>query len=57
MRSIAHQVGEYDPFVSLSIQNSTLIRATTEDTAKRLRQMGATNVQVSSESGLSEQEI
>ncbi|MEA5506343.1 glycosyltransferase [Halotia wernerae UHCC 0503] len=57
IRSMAHQLGESDPFVNLTIQNSTLIRATTEDTAKRLRQMGATNVQVYSESGLSQQEI
>ncbi|WGV27601.1 glycosyltransferase family 4 protein [Halotia branconii] len=57
IRNTAHKLGEYDPFVRLTIQNSTLIRATTEDTAKRLRQMGAINVQVYSESGLSEEEI
>ncbi|RCJ25514.1 glycosyl transferase family 1 [Nostoc minutum NIES-26] len=57
VRSVAHRIGERDPFVNLTIKNSTLIRATTEDTAQRLRQMGAINVQVFSESGLSEAEI
>lgn len=57
VRSVAHRIGELDPFVNLTIKNSTLIRATTEDTAQRLRQMDAVNIQVFSESGLSEVEI
>lgn len=57
IRGLAHKLGEYDPFVKLTVRNSTLIRATTEDTAQRLRRIGATNVQIYSESGLSEEEI
>lgn len=57
VRGVAHQLGQYDPFVNLTLKNSTLIRATTEDTARRLHQMGAKNVQIFSESGLSEAEI
>ncbi|MBH8551084.1 glycosyltransferase [Nostocaceae cyanobacterium CENA357] len=57
IRITVHKLGEYDPFVRLTLRNSTLIRATTEDTAKRLWQMSAINLQIYSESGLSEQEI
>ena len=47
----------YDPFVRLTARRSALSRATTEDTAIRMRQMGAHNVQTFSESGLSQTEI
>lgn len=57
LRDLARRVGERDPFVDLTLQRSALIRATTEDTMQRLRQMGASNVQICSESGLSEAEI
>lgn len=56
-RRLAHRLGEYDPFVKLTAQRSKLIRATTEDSAKRLHQIGAKNVQIFSESGLSNEEI
>lgn len=48
---------ENDPFVRLTARKSVLVRATTEDTARCLRRVGATNVEVFSESGLSEEEI
>lgn len=57
VRKLAHRLGERDPFARLTARRSVLVRATTEDTAERLRQMGAKNVQVFSESGLSQQEI
>ena len=57
VRSLAHRIGERDPFARLTAQKSVLVRATTEDTAERLRQMGAKNIQVFSESGLSQEEI
>jgi glycosyltransferase involved in cell wall biosynthesis len=56
-RRIAHWLGEHDPFTGLTARYSFLVRATTEDTAKRLWQMGATNVEIFSESGLSDEEI
>ena len=57
MRSLAHKIGEYDPFTRLTAQRSTLVRATTHDTAKQLYKMGANQVQISSESGLASEEI
>lgn len=57
LRSLAHRIGEIDPFTRLTARRSTLIRATTKDTAQRLYQMQATNVEVFSESGISQAEI
>lgn len=57
LRSLAHSLGELDPFVSLTARKSVLARSTTEDTAERLRKLGATNVKVFSQLGLSEEEI
>lgn len=57
LRDLARWLGEHDPFVRLTAQRSILARATTEDTAERLRKMGARNVQVFSETGLPEEEI
>jgi glycosyltransferase involved in cell wall biosynthesis len=56
-RSLAHRIGELDPFTRLTAQRSVLVRATTEETADRLRQMGAKDVEIFPESGLSEVEI
>ncbi|MEL7356063.1 MAG: glycosyltransferase [Cyanobacteria bacterium J06560_6] len=56
-RWLVHKVGEYDPFTRLTAQRSTLVRATTNDTAKQLQKMGATDVQIASESGLAAEEI
>ncbi|MCG6136148.1 MAG: glycosyltransferase [Nostoc sp. LLA-1] len=57
MRNMARWLGENDPFVRLTARRSILIWATTKDTAQRLRHMAAKNVQIFSESGLSEEEI
>jgi glycosyltransferase involved in cell wall biosynthesis len=57
LRSLARALGELDPFVHLTARRSVLARATTEDTAKRLRKLGATKVEVLSQLGLSQEEI
>ncbi|RMF24132.1 MAG: glycosyltransferase [Cyanobacteria bacterium J083] len=57
LRSLVHQIGERDPFTRLTASRSVLTRATTKDTATRLESMGASQVQICSESGLSQQEI
>ncbi|NEO98891.1 MAG: glycosyltransferase family 4 protein [Symploca sp. SIO2E9] len=57
MRTLAHKVGEQDPFARLTARRSTITRVTTEDTAERVRKMGASNVQVLSQLGLSKKEI
>ncbi|MDJ0897289.1 MAG: glycosyltransferase [Xenococcus sp. MO_188.B8] len=56
-RNLARRLGELDPFVRLTARRSVFARATTEDTAERLRKLGAENIQVVSQLGLSEQEI
>ena len=56
-RDIARWVSELDPFVRLTARRSRIAQATTEDTAKRLRLLGAKAVQVQSQLGLSEAEI
>ena len=57
LRSSAHKIGASDPFSRITAQKSKLVQATTEDTAQQLRNMGATNVEIFSESGLSPAEI
>lgn len=57
LRSLACFLGELDPFVRLTARRSALARATTEDTARRLRKLGAQPVQVVSQLGLSSDEI
>jgi glycosyltransferase involved in cell wall biosynthesis len=50
-------LGELDLFARLTARRSAIAYATTEDTAKRLRKLGASHVQRLSESGMSELEI
>jgi glycosyltransferase involved in cell wall biosynthesis len=57
LREAARWLGEHDPFVHLTLHKSTLIRATTDDTARRLHEMGIGNVQLCPESGLADTEI
>jgi glycosyltransferase involved in cell wall biosynthesis len=57
IRTIARQVGEFDPFVRLTVHRSAVIWATTQDTARRLRHLGAQQVGVMGESGLTQTEI
>jgi len=56
-RDFVRSLGEFDPFVHITAKRSAVVRATTEDTAKRLYKMGINNVQIVSESGLAEEEI
>ncbi len=57
IRDIIRNIGEFDPFVRLTAQRSILARATTEDTAKRLQKLGATQIEIISQLGLSQDEI
>ncbi|MBE9004350.1 glycosyltransferase family 4 protein [Fortiea sp. LEGE XX443] len=57
LRNLARLVGECDPFVRLTARRSVLAWATTEDTAKRLYHLGAKNVQVYSQLGISQEEL
>jgi glycosyltransferase involved in cell wall biosynthesis len=50
-------VGECDPFTRMTARRSVIAYATTEDTAQRLRKLGASHVERLSESGMSELEI
>lgn len=56
-RDLIRTVGENDPLVSLTIKNSSAIRATTQDTAQRLRVKGAKHVEILPEVGLLSEEI
>ncbi|AFY43988.1 glycosyltransferase family 4 protein [Nostoc sp. PCC 7107] len=57
IRNTACFVGECDPFVHLTAKRSILAWATTEDTAKRLQYLGAKNVQIYSQLGISPEEL
>lgn len=57
LRSLIRLLGELDPFVSLTIKKSRLVVATTNETANRLKKLGAKNVQVESQVRLSAKEL
>ncbi|MEC4815281.1 MAG: glycosyltransferase [Scytonema sp. PMC 1069.18] len=57
LRDLARSLGELDPFLRITARKSAICWATTEDTAKRLQRLGAKNVQVYSQLGLSDSEI
>jgi glycosyltransferase involved in cell wall biosynthesis len=57
LRNLVRQLGEGDPFVRLTARRSALALAKTSQTATRLRALGAANVEVMSEAGLSQQEL
>ncbi|CBN54678.1 MULTISPECIES: glycosyltransferase family 4 protein [Kamptonema] len=56
-REWAQKLGASDPFARITARRSVLALATTEDTAKRVRAMGAKKVQVLSEAYLSKTEM
>ncbi|WP_404789613.1 glycosyltransferase family 4 protein [Altericista sp. CCNU0014] len=56
-RDLVRNIGQRDPLVGMTIRNSAVVRATTDDTAKRLYRMGATQVQIVPEVGLLDEEI
>jgi glycosyltransferase involved in cell wall biosynthesis len=57
LRSAARWVGECDPFARMTAQKSTIVRATTQDTAVRVERMGAKKVEIFSEASLTKEEI
>lgn len=57
LRSLARWMGEHDPFVRMTCARSRLTWATTDETALRLRKMGARNVHVFPQVGLQPSEI
>lgn len=58
VRNFARWLGELDPFLRLTAgRNSSLTLATTEETAERLRKIGAKDVRVFSQVGLPTEEI
>lgn len=57
LRDMGRRLGEHDPFVRVTARRSVLARATTEETAVRMRKLGARNVQVFSQLGLPEEEV
>ncbi|MEC4802887.1 MAG: glycosyltransferase [Jaaginema sp. PMC 1079.18] len=52
-RDIAQRIGAADPFTRLTAKKSVYTPVTTEDTAKRVRPMGAKNIEIYGEAGLS----
>lgn len=57
LRDIARWIGERDPFVQLTARRSVMALASTEETAARLRQIKAKNVQIFSNVGLPKEDI
>lgn len=57
LRDGARRFGEFDPFVHLTARRSQITWATTEDTAKCLHRLGASNIQLFSQVGLNQEEI
>jgi glycosyltransferase involved in cell wall biosynthesis len=57
LRVAARWIEEHDPFVRLTARRSALALATTEETAIRLRRLGAKPVRILSEVGLSREDI
>jgi glycosyltransferase involved in cell wall biosynthesis len=57
LRSLARWLGEQDPFARLTAQRSAISYAVTQDTAKRVNDMGAKSVKIFSAIALSDLEI
>jgi glycosyltransferase involved in cell wall biosynthesis len=57
IRDLARWLGEHDPFVRIVVGRCVRVLATTEETAGRLRKLGAKNVRTFTQVGLSEEEI
>jgi glycosyltransferase involved in cell wall biosynthesis len=57
LRWLWRAVGELDFFTRTTAQRSELVYATTEDTAVRVRKLGATNVKIAPETGMSPQDL
>ena len=57
LRSAARKIGELDPFVRLAARKSRKIVAVTEETAERLKNLGAKDISVFSQCALNDEEI
>ncbi|NER78919.1 MAG: glycosyltransferase family 4 protein [Leptolyngbya sp. SIO1D8] len=57
LREAIHRCSELDPFLWMTARRSAIAYATTTDTAKCLRRLGALKVEVFSQIGLSETEL
>ena len=57
IRALARWLGERDPFVVLTARRSAIALAKTEETARRLRRLGARDVRIFFEAGLPAAEI
>ncbi|MBD2327260.1 glycosyltransferase [Alkalinema sp. FACHB-956] len=57
IRALAKRMGEWDPFLWLTIRRSALVWVTTQDTEKRIQALAAPRVETLSESGLIDSEI
>lgn len=57
LRSAARKIGELDPFVRLAARRSRKIVAVTEETAGRLKNLGAKDIQILSQCALNEEEL
>lgn len=57
LRILWRSIGELDPFTQLTAQRCAIAFTTTEDTAKRVRKLGASSVQCLSESSLSQTDV
>jgi glycosyltransferase involved in cell wall biosynthesis len=57
LRWLWRSIGEFDPFARKTARRSAIAYATTEDTAIRLRKMGATSVAIAPETGMSPQDL
>jgi glycosyltransferase involved in cell wall biosynthesis len=57
LRWLWRSVGELDFFTRQTAQRSELVYATTEDTAIRVRKLGAINVKIAPETGMSPQDL
>jgi len=56
-RNLARFLGELDPFVRFTAKRSTVIQATTQETAQQLYKMGVENVEVVAAIGLPQKDI
>jgi glycosyltransferase involved in cell wall biosynthesis len=50
-------IGEMDPFTAMTARKSAIAYSTTEDTAQRLRHLGAPRIKILGESGLADADI
>ncbi len=57
LRNAARRIGEFDPFVRAAAKRSRASVAVTEETAERLRQLGAKRIKIVSQCALNEAEL